>query len=1256
MALLSSQSTKKNHRSVMSSAALAFFAILTAFTASPVSAQYSSVATAQSTPADPSDTKVYEFKTPSEAKAFVSRNPTSTIVGERFVRIDGASASVLPSASQLVSPNAETPVQMHAFTDDPSASSQWALGASSAWGIGLDDSITTHASSQVYQPRIAILDTGWTTHPDGIVPVDQYDFITDATDATDGTGRDTDATDTGDWCTADSSDSSWHGTAVAGVISAVTGNGVGIRGMSTNGVIIHARVLGACGGTDTDIADAVRWAAGGTVSGVTSIAKADVINLSLGGVGACNSYMQSAIDFAVGQGSVVVVAAGNSNRNAGSYSPANCNGTITVGASDNTGKLTSYSNYGSVIALLAPGGETPNKIAVLSNTGTTTAGDPTYASYSGTSFSAPHVAGAVAWLRSIKPSISPSEIRVALRATAKPNPAGSRCSASVLCGAGLLNLASALNFVANSDTYPVAPGQTAVVKNSSTIINGSAWSQRGRCAQSCYGTYLYSGTALHFDSDYSCYYYYYGYRYVDCYQEFNWKVSAPTGSNVSLTAVITGRRLCGYWDGNYAGVATDSDSDGYSLEWYGSNTKITSSSCISDGTWTLAAGDVTSAISGGQLAYMIRTVEQNYGVYNDGVDDASAIRVASIQFNFTSTEYTPTWTEPPVFSTTQPLTGQQMWSSSGTWSSGTSLTYQWLQCTDNTSTSSCSNITSAIASTYQPVAADMGKFLRLKFGASNVAGATTWTSGPTLAVGATAAMATAPTVGASPAVGTPLAGTVPAATGSPAPTTTPQWYRCDTADTRTTADALAESGCLAIDGASSGSYTPTWADAGKYLRLAVIASNTFGSVQLVSRTSNNVVVGAPALTLAPAITGTPTALTELSGGSGTWNGFPVPSTAYAWFSCTTTGAAATTLPTGCTAITGATSSTYTPLAAVAGKYLRVRVTATNSVGSSTSFSATTTQVTLTPTLSVAPAITGTVRVGSTLTTSTGTWTGFPVPTYTYAWYRCTGAGAATSSEPAGCTAIEGATSATYAATADDYGTYLRAKVTSTNDLSAVGTYTAATAVVAGAAPLVSTAVTVTGTATVQSALTAVDGTWAGAPAVSSTAYAWFSCTTTGAAATTLPTGCTAITGATSSTYTPLAAVAGKYLRVRVTATNSVGSSTSFSATTTQVTLTPTLSVAPAITGTVRVGSTLTTSTGTWTGFPVPTYTYAWYRCTGAGAATSSEPAGCTVISRATARTYKATTTDRNKYLRVRVTATSVMGTAVTWSKASAKVQ
>jgi hypothetical protein len=162
---------------------------------------------AQPDPTKPGDSKVYEFKSQAEAEAFVARNPTSSIVEQHFVRIDGTNPSALPSADLLVSPKPETPLQMHAFTDDPSASSQWALGPANLWGVGLDSAITSFADHQFYEPRIAVLDTGWTVHPDGVEPIDQYDFITDPTAATDGSGRDEDATDTGDWRANDGSNS-----------------------------------------------------------------------------------------------------------------------------------------------------------------------------------------------------------------------------------------------------------------------------------------------------------------------------------------------------------------------------------------------------------------------------------------------------------------------------------------------------------------------------------------------------------------------------------------------------------------------------------------------------------------------------------------------------------------------------------------------------------------------------------------------------------------------------------------------------------------------------------------------------------------------------------------------------------------------------------------------------------------------------------------------------------------------------------------
>ncbi|MFP3534579.1 S8 family serine peptidase, partial [Burkholderia sp. SIMBA_042] len=78
------------------------------------------------------------------------------------------------------------------------------------------------------------------------------------------------------------STSSWHGTRVMGVIGANANNGIGVAGVSWLGRILPVRVLGKCGGKTSDIADAMRWAAGIPVVGVaTNPNPAKVINLSL---------------------------------------------------------------------------------------------------------------------------------------------------------------------------------------------------------------------------------------------------------------------------------------------------------------------------------------------------------------------------------------------------------------------------------------------------------------------------------------------------------------------------------------------------------------------------------------------------------------------------------------------------------------------------------------------------------------------------------------------------------------------------------------------------------------------------------------------------------------------------------------------------------------------------------------------------------------------------------------------------------------
>ena len=291
---------------------------------------------------------------------------------------------------------------------------------------------------------VAVLDTGSTVHPDldaNLIP--GYDFVSNATLARDGNGRDANAADQGDWttrgqCYAGSppSNSSWHGTHVAGTVAAVSNNGTGVTGVAFGAKVQPVRVLAACGGTLADIADAITWASGGTVSGVpANPTPAKVINMSLGGGGTCGATYQNAINGAVSRGSTVVVAAGNSNANAANYQPASCANTVVVAASDRQGNRASYSNYGAIVDLTAPGGETAtaaNGVASTLNSGTTTPGTPNYVYYQGTSMAAPHIAGLAALVLS-KKAHTPAALESVLKAGVRP--LAGTCSGG--CGTGL---------------------------------------------------------------------------------------------------------------------------------------------------------------------------------------------------------------------------------------------------------------------------------------------------------------------------------------------------------------------------------------------------------------------------------------------------------------------------------------------------------------------------------------------------------------------------------------------------------------------------------------------------------------------------------------------------------------------------------------------------------------------------------------------------------------------------------------------------
>jgi serine protease len=335
----------------------------------------------------------------------------------------------------------------------------------------------TTGSSDV---TVAVVDTGITQHPDlagQVVP--GYDMISDAETGIDGDGRDDDPSDPGDWVGRGfcglgqpGESSSWHGTFVAGMIAAQADNAQGIAGIAPGVKIRPVRVLGRCGGWESDILAGITWASGGSVSGVPSPPPAaQVVNLSLGGYAEstaerddiCQAYDAVA---AAGRarGSLFVAAAGNDFGNANMSIPAACSKFISVAATSNKGFSSSYSNVGSSVDISAPGGDSlvegsADRIRSLVNTSATSPG-PSFSTalYEGTSMAAPEVSAGAALLYSLGLS-TPASVQDALYASVAPFRAPSstyaakrvlidgfyytmdlNCSGHAWCGRGILDL------------------------------------------------------------------------------------------------------------------------------------------------------------------------------------------------------------------------------------------------------------------------------------------------------------------------------------------------------------------------------------------------------------------------------------------------------------------------------------------------------------------------------------------------------------------------------------------------------------------------------------------------------------------------------------------------------------------------------------------------------------------------------------------------------------------------------------------------
>ena len=295
--------------------------------------------------------------------------------------------------------------RMTAATDDPMLKDQWHLLDRSA-AAGSANWVPVGGPDLGAGATVAILDTGVTPHPDidGILP--GRDFISNDSDASDPHG---------------------HGTHVAGTVGESAGNGVGAAGIAPGANLLPVRVLGDDGSASYDVVFA------GLAYAVEQ--GADVVNLSL--AGSSDSGMCDAVSRAVDAGVIVVAATGNDAGPVG-Y-PAACPDAIAVGAVTKQGRVASYSNSGPSLDLTAPGGSSSgadrSPDGILQYSVYDRRGGYYYSS--GTSMASPHVAGAAAIIRSIRPDATPEQVREILTSTASSQ-------GDPAFGAGILNIAAAV--------------------------------------------------------------------------------------------------------------------------------------------------------------------------------------------------------------------------------------------------------------------------------------------------------------------------------------------------------------------------------------------------------------------------------------------------------------------------------------------------------------------------------------------------------------------------------------------------------------------------------------------------------------------------------------------------------------------------------------------------------------------------------------------------------------------------------------------
>ncbi len=576
-----------------------------------------------------------------------------------------------------------------------------------------------------------------------------------------------------------------------------------------------------------------------------------------------------------------------------------------------------------------------------------------------------------------------------------------------------------------------------------------------------------------------------------------------------------------------------------------------------------------------------------------------------------------------------------------TWWTGTqtiSAKWQWQRCnSDDPATAVCTDWGALTTSRiYTLTGADIGYYMRVVGSATNAVAIDPVRStpsnilGPVQEAGVPTPALTPPSISGDLEESRPLTAHPGTWYGIGPMSFAYTWLRCD----------LNGENCSPITSATQPTYTLAALDVGTTIRVRVVATNPVGtSAPAVSDETGVIVAGTPpSSTALPIITGANSVVgTTLTGTNGEWSGTATIAFGRTWYRCQSGGGA-------CSAIPGATGTTYKLVPGDAGFQIQLKVRATNSFDSAEVYSltfpnASVIQAATPPSASVLPVVTNLTLgmsppvVGHSLRTTTGTWSGTPAITYAYQWERCDGAGG-------GCVDIVGATTNTYVVTSADIGATLRAKVIASNpaEVPTAESSEPSQVVLAADPPVNSQLPTVSAAPERTVASVSTTGNWTGSAPMTATRI-WQRCATTD------PISCEDITAATDVTYVPVDLDIGSYLRVVVTVTNGSGpenAGVAISAMSTNPVVEgtpPATTGTPLVSGSHLVGAVLTANPGVWTGTGPITYSYQWQRCDGAGTA-------CRNISGQYASTYTTTGADVASTIRVRVKGHNTIGVSL----------